>query len=127
MRDRDSPHSPIASKVANYGAMSDIRGVPVAVLDTHQKEKVIRPGNSSAWVSLLQERADFILHVVTPVIWVILFVLIIDRQSFYETWYLPILGILAAFLANSVPIGGGIIYIPALSLLGANISWVQHL
>jgi uncharacterized membrane protein YfcA len=31
---------------------------------------------------------------------------------------MPILGVVAACLANAVPIGGGIVYVPALSLLG---------
>lgn len=67
------------------------------------------------------DNADTILNTVTPLVWAVLFVGIIDRESFLETWYMPFLGVFAAFLANSVPLGGGIIYIPVLSLLGANI------
>ncbi len=67
------------------------------------------------------EYADVVLHTITPIVWLILFVGIMDRQSFLETWFMPFLGAFAAFLANSVPIGGGIVYIPVLSLLGANI------
>ena len=37
-----------------------------------------------------------------------------------DIWYMPFLGILAACLANCVPIGGGIVYVPALTLLGSN-------
>jgi uncharacterized membrane protein YfcA len=73
-------------------------------------------------VEFLQDQADFILNTLSPIIWCFLFVLIMDRKSFIETWYMPILGVAAAFLANSVPIGGGIVYIPVLSLLGANIT-----
>jgi uncharacterized membrane protein YfcA len=73
-------------------------------------------------VTFLRENADFILHTATPVLWCIGFVLIMDRESLFENWFMPFLGLLAAFLANSVPIGGGIVYIPALSLLGANIT-----
>jgi uncharacterized membrane protein YfcA len=73
-------------------------------------------------VSFLQSHADFILNTLSPVLWCIFFVLIMDRESLFETWFMPLLGVLAAFLANSVPIGGGIVYIPALSLLGANIT-----
>jgi uncharacterized membrane protein YfcA len=73
-------------------------------------------------VTFLQDNADFILHTATPVLWCIGFVLIMDRESLFEAWFMPFLGLLAAFLANSVPIGGGIVYIPALSLLGANIT-----
>lgn len=73
-------------------------------------------------VGFLQSQSDFILNVASPVLWCLFFVIIMDRQSLFETWFMPILGIFAAFLANSVPIGGGIVYIPALSLLGANIT-----
>lgn len=67
------------------------------------------------------DNADTILNTVTPLVWVVLFVGLIDRESFLDTWYMPFLGVFAAFLANSVPLGGGIIYIPVLSILGANI------
>jgi uncharacterized membrane protein YfcA len=35
---------------------------------------------------------------------------------------MPILGILAACLANCIPIGGGIVYVPLLNLIGENIN-----
>jgi hypothetical protein len=43
-----------------------------------------------------------------------------SNESFYliELFFMPFLGIAAALLANSVPIGGGIVYIPVLHLLG---------
>jgi uncharacterized membrane protein YfcA len=65
--------------------------------------------------------AEFVLHTLTPLVWLILFVGIMDRKTFLETWFMPFLGVFAAFLANCVPLGGGIVYIPVLSLLGANI------
>lgn len=44
----------------------------------------------------------------------------LDSWKYYrvEVLYMPFLGIFAALLANSVPIGGGIVYIPVLHLLG---------
>eukprot|EP01039_Chlorochromonas_danica_P009445 gene9445-10435_t len=73
-------------------------------------------------VDFLREHADFILNVVAPLVWVALFVHVMDREMVLSTWYMPFLGFAAAVLSNSVPIGGGIVYIPALWLLGANIS-----
>eukprot|EP01033_Poteriospumella_lacustris_P005188 gene5188-3705_t len=82
-----------------------------------------RTGSSWNWgiEQWAVDNADTILNTVTPLVWAILFVGIVDRESFLDTWYMPFLGVFAAFLANSVPLGGGIIYIPVLSLLGANI------
>lgn len=74
------------------------------------------------FIPFLIEQADFILHTLSPILWCILFVVFMDRDSIVETWFMPLLGVFAAFLANSVPLGGGIIYIPALSALGADIS-----
>jgi uncharacterized membrane protein YfcA len=81
-------------------------------------------GLADGFIARLQDKetSDFILSVASPILWCVLFVTIMDRDSLLETWYMPLLGFLAAFLANSVPIGGGIVYIPALSLLGAQIS-----
>lgn len=73
-------------------------------------------------ISWLQSHADFILHRVSPVLWLVAFFAIMDFNTFTTTWFMPFLGVIAAFLANSVPIGGGIVYIPALALLGVDIS-----
>lgn len=70
----------------------------------------------------LAEHADFILHVISPLVWMGLFVSNMTAEIVLDTWYMPFLGFAAALLANSVPLGGGIVYIPALSLLGAQIS-----
>jgi len=56
-----------------------------------------------------------------PVVWCILFLLNMDRASTLELWFMPFIGILAACLANSVPVGGGIVFVPALILLGAKV------
>lgn len=42
-----------------------------------------------------------------------------DLQRLLDVWYMPLLGVIAACLANCVPIGGGIVYVPALALLGS--------
>lgn len=73
-------------------------------------------------VSFLEEQADAILNIVAPIVWAGLFVQTMDKDAVLELWFMPILGFCAALLANSVPLGGGIVYIPALSLMGANIS-----
>lgn len=74
------------------------------------------------WVIFIHQHAEWILSVLAPVIWCFLLVMLVNRNDLYESWFMPFLGVIAAFLANSVPIGGGIVYIPALSLLGAEIS-----
>lgn len=71
-------------------------------------------------VDILIENYDWIMKTLVPTLWVIIFILMMDRDSFISLWYMPILGIFAACLANCVPIGGGIVYVPALSLLGVN-------
>jgi uncharacterized membrane protein YfcA len=73
-------------------------------------------------ISFCHRHADLILHTVSPLLWVALFILFIDRETLLQTWYMPFLGIVAAFLANAVPIGGGIVYIPALALLGSEVT-----
>ena len=47
--------------------------------------------------------------------------MVMTRESFFSLFYMPFLGLFAAVLANCVPIGGGIVYIPALSLLGTHV------
>lgn len=35
--------------------------------------------------------------------------------------YMPFLGIFSATLANAVPVGGGIVFVPALAIMGSHI------
>jgi uncharacterized membrane protein YfcA len=42
-----------------------------------------------------------------------------DTKRLLAVWYMPLLGVGAACLANCVPIGGGIVYVPALAMLGS--------
>lgn len=85
-------------------------------------QTVNRPTSSWSLLEFLQDQSDNILNVVSPLVWTGLFVAVMDRRSVLETWYMPFLGFFAALLANSVPIGGGIVYIPALSLLGVQLT-----
>jgi len=61
-----------------------------------------------------------------PVIWLSLFVLFSAQKptlpyDFLVNWPLPFVGALAALVGNSVPVGGGIIYLPVLVLLGSHV------
>lgn len=73
-------------------------------------------------VTFVQNYANILLNIAPAILWCFLFVMIMDREKFFQAWFMPFLGVFAAFLANSVPLGCGIVYIPALSLLGANIT-----
>ena len=74
------------------------------------------------FAEFLRRYSEYILRVVVPVLWVVLLVLFMDRDSFLRTMLMPLIGILAALLANCIPIGGGIVYVPLLSLLGEDIN-----
>eukprot|EP01031_Cornospumella_fuschlensis_P036231 gene36231-43948_t len=76
----------------------------------------------SSAVRFLERHAEWTINVLTPVLWAFALVLYVDRDDFLSLLHMPFLGFFAAFLANSVPIGGGIVYIPALSLLGSQVT-----
>lgn len=91
--------------------------------DRHERQYITNEASDEPWIiELVKQHADNILHLYSPVMWCALLVLFVDAKALFDLWYMPFLGVLAAFLANSVPIGGGIVYIPALSLLGAQIT-----
>ncbi len=79
----------------------------------------IETGNEIA--DYLVENFDSLINFVIPVVWCLLFVFIMDRDGFFNFWYMPFLGLFAAVLCNTVPIGGGVVYVPALSMLGVDI------
>jgi len=79
----------------------------------------IETGNEIA--DYLVENFDSLINFAIPVVWCLLFVLIMDREGFFNFWYMPFLGLFAAVLCNTVPIGGGVVYVPALSMLGVDI------
>jgi uncharacterized membrane protein YfcA len=74
--------------------------------------------NTPSFFEMLKNNDKLILNLIVPIIWCFGIVLIMDRKSFIETLYMPFLGIFAAFIANCVPLGGGIVYIPAFYLIG---------
>jgi len=74
--------------------------------------------NLPSWAQLLKDQSDFLLRAALPVLWTCLFVILMDRDSFVRFLFMPVLGVFAALLANCVPIGGGIVYVPILALLG---------
>ena len=65
--------------------------------------------------------ATSLLDVILPLVWLLIFVNLMTRDAFFSLIHLPFLGVFAAVLANCVPIGGGIVYIPALALLGNHV------
>ena len=64
------------------------------------------------------EKYDIIVHYVIPGAWIIGAVLVLSIKSVLSNSIYTLLGVFAACLANCVPVGGGIIYIPVFSLLG---------
>jgi len=56
-----------------------------------------------------------------PFFWCFAFVAILDRDSMLSLWFMPFIGIFSATLANSIPVGGGIVFVPALMMLGVNL------
>eukprot|EP00957_Ditylum_brightwellii_P047427 3602714-Ditylum_brightwellii.AAC.1 len=59
---------------------------------------------------------------ILPLLWIILFVSTMDRTMLYSSYAMPLLGICSASLANAVPVGGGIVFVPILSLFGVKLS-----
>jgi uncharacterized membrane protein YfcA len=74
-----------------------------------------------AWTHGLRKQADYILYVIAPVLWAFMLVIFLDRDALIKNMFMPFLGVFAALLANTVPIGGGIVYVPMLSLFGEKI------
>jgi uncharacterized membrane protein YfcA len=67
------------------------------------------------------ENFDFLMRFLVPLKWCLIFVLMMDRAAFLGNLYITFIGIFAAILCNAVPIGGGVVYVPALALLGTNL------
>lgn len=79
----------------------------------------------SSILEFLKDYSDVILYIISPVVWILVFIAVMDRESLIRTWYMPILGLLAAFLANSIPIGM-ILLRPALDRLGLDNKYLLH-
>ena len=72
-------------------------------------------------LAYLQRHADFILMPLLPLVWCLLLVSTLSRDEMLSAWGMPLLGIVSATLANSVPVGGGIVFVPILHLFGYEI------
>lgn len=70
------------------------------------------------WVLRLKDESKTLLNMYVPLLWTLLFVIFMDRDSFFRCIPMPFLGLFAAVLCNSVPLGGGIVYFPLLLLFG---------
>lgn len=96
-------------------SLRDVEGNVKSKSDEH-----LAPSMLPVWAEIMRQNTQYILNFLIPLGWCFLFVLIMTRESVISTLYMPFLGIFAATLANTVPIGGGIVYVPALLLLGVD-------
>jgi uncharacterized membrane protein YfcA len=55
---------------------------------------------------------------VLPLLWCLLLISTMTREMLLSSYAMPLLGIVSASLANAVPVGGGIVFVPILSLWG---------
>mmetsp|Transcript_18307 Transcript_18307/g.42157 ORF Transcript_18307/g.42157 Transcript_18307/m.42157 type:complete len:411 (-) Transcript_18307:672-1904(-) len=69
------------------------------------------------FLSWLSAHAGILLMPILPLLWCALVVSVMDREMILSAWAMPFLGIASASLANAVPVGGGIVFVPALQLL----------
>jgi len=51
------------------------------------------------------------------VVWLILIFTLVQTDERNSLWYMPILGIIGAIIGVGTPVGGGVVYFPALTLL----------
>jgi uncharacterized membrane protein YfcA len=98
-----------------YGA-EDVPREPTAVTGTPKPV-----GPSGPLEAYVEENFNFLMKFLIPLLWCFCFVILMDHDSFINNLYITFIGIFAAILANAVPIGGGIVYVPSLALLGVNL------
>ena len=84
----------------------------------HQQHPVLQLQSQHPILSWLEKHAPFLMMPVLPLLWCCLFLSTMDRQLLLSSYAMPLLGIVAATLANAVPVGGGIVFVPILSLVG---------
>lgn len=77
--------------------------------------------STSLLIIELIKYSDIILDYVIPIVWILLVILLVDFNHIWDILYMPFLGLFAAFLANAIPIGGGVVYIPALMLIDGDV------
>jgi len=69
----------------------------------------------------LTKYSGFIMMPVLPLLWCILLVTTLDREMVSSAIAMPLLGICSASLANAVPVGGGIVFVPVLALFNVQL------
>jgi len=82
--------------------------------DQHDNQSVV----SHPALAYLHRHADFILMPLLPMAWCLLLIGTLDREKILSAWGMPLLGIGSATLANAVPVGGGLVFVPILHLFG---------
>jgi len=102
-------------------AMNRILGIADAPIEDVEGTEGGAADHTPQWALILNSQSAWILRVLTPILWALGLVLFTNRDTFLRAIFMPFLGIFAALLANTVPIGGGIVYVPMLQLLGEDI------
>lgn len=75
----------------------------------------------SAILSFLRKHGAVIMMPIIPILWCILLLIVMDHEMIMSAYAMPLLGICSASLANAVPVGGGIVFVPVLSLFGVQL------
>lgn len=89
--------------------------------DQFESDYIVIHQPSNPFLSWLEAHTGFIMMPILPLLWCALFIATMDRQSLLSAWAMPLLGICSASLANAVPVGGGIVFVPVLALFGFQI------
>jgi len=58
-----------------------------------------------------------VIDVALFVLWLILIFTLLDNNTRNSLWYIPLLGIIGSIIGVGTPVGGGIVYFPALTVL----------
>lgn len=74
------------------------------------------------FVDPLRDNYVIIMCYLLPGLWLFGCLVVMSLQDMWDNSIFTVLGVLAACLANCIPVGGGIIYIPAFALLGKKMS-----
>jgi uncharacterized membrane protein YfcA len=72
-------------------------------------------------ITWLISNSDTITNYISPLIWTMLGVTFLDKESLLKFIYLPLIGFIASIVADALPVGGGVIYIPALYVLNYDV------
>lgn len=96
---------------------------PDAPIPLAHKRRYVEDVDKHPLLAFLERHASVLLMPVLPLLWTILFAMTMDRTSLLETgaWATPLLTALSATLANAAPVGGGVVFVPILSLFGVQI------